>query len=289
MSKEKTQFKVGSVAIVGRPNVGKSTLLNALLHHKVAIVSAKPQTTRSQIMAYFEDERGQIFFLDTPGYYTKRTGGVQIHNKVSRSSIGEADVVLFVVDQTRHWGREDELVWNMLQVVDKPVIMIINKSDSEYDYSQDYIDLLGPDVTSYLRTSAKNHVHILGVINEIFQYLPKGKRDTTVDNFPTPLLSQGGTEFLEELIREKLYWYLKKEMPYTVAVRVYDLQEYEEENRMHVKAELLVQEPRHKAIVIGEKGRMITKIKDSFKKELELVTGRDIHATLKVKLKGKSN
>ena len=120
-----SSYKVGKAAIVGRPNVGKSTLLNALVQHKVAIVSAKPQTTRSQIVAFLEDERGQIFFIDTPGFYAAKAGTSQ-YNSLIAQSIEEADVIVYLVDQTRDWGQEEERIWNQIEASEKPVLLTLN-------------------------------------------------------------------------------------------------------------------------------------------------------------------
>ena len=200
----KQNFKVGKVAIVGRPNVGKSTLLNNLVQAKVSIISSKPQTTRGLIEAVFEDERGQIFFLDTPGYYTGKSSDAGFLNLISQS-INEADLVLYVVDHTRDWGREDAKIWEIIQDSGKETMLVINKTDIK---SPTYLDAYHTLVAAYtanvflvsaLKTSSKP------IIEAIFDKLSEGSRDKSVDQFPSPLISQNSSEYLAEIIREKIF------------------------------------------------------------------------------------
>lgn len=276
------KFKVGKVAIVGRPNVGKSTLLNALVGHKVAAVSLKPQTTRSQIAAYFEDERGQIFFLDTPGYYSAKAGTTQ-YNALIASSIAEADVVVYVIDHTRDWGEEEERMWNMVSASEKPVILAINKLDVlRPSFKNSYLALLSKEVKSVIELSALRAQHIKGLINLLFDYLPHGKRDETVDYFPSPLLSQSSREYLAEIIREKIYQLTGQEVPYQTSVRVNSIDEDEEQNTLKIKGEILVTEERYKPMLIGRKGQKIDEIRKAVRKELETATDKKVEISLRV-------
>lgn len=279
---QRAGFRVGKVAIVGRPNVGKSTLLNALVGQKVAIVSDKPQTTRSQIVAYLEDERGQIFFLDTPGFYAARPGTAQ-YNTLIADSIREADVLVYLVDHTRDWGQEDERMWNMIEGSQKPVILAINKIDVVMpSFKANYLDLLSKRVTAAVEVSALRERHLKSLVMEIFQHLPTGERDSTVDHFPTPLLSQSGKEYLAEVIREKVYHLTGQEVPYQVSVRVNSVEEDETENRLRIEGEILVKEERYKGMLIGRKGRKIEEIKKAVRKELETATAKAVQLSLRV-------
>lgn len=266
---------------MGRPNVGKSTLLNALLKHKVAAVSSKPQTTRSQIMAYHEDERGQLFFLDTPGYYLSK-GKAENFNTLAKSAVQEADLVLYVVDQTRPWGREDELIWHVVEQAAKPTILAINKLDrTSKDHSEDYIDLLTDSVAQVLRISAEQQTHIKAVLNGLYELAQEGKRDDSVDQFVTPLLSQSAEQYIAELIREKLYHHLSQELPYQVSVEVLSI-DADKEDELYLDAVIHTTNPRHKAMVIGAKGQKITQVKKSLARELNIATSKKPHIRLRV-------
>lgn len=275
-------YRVGTVAMIGRPNVGKSTLLNALVQQKVAIVSNKPQTTRSKIAAVHEDERGQIFFLDSPGYYEGR-GKSSSYNALVKDAAKEADVILLVVDKSRKWGQEDERVWNMVYDMDKPKIMVINKSDiPEPDYGKRYEAMAEMVEMPVLYVSASMQKHVKGLVNLIYEHLPEGKRDPIVDQFETPLMYQTSYEYIAELIREKVYIYTKQEVPYVVQVHVRDIEHDDEHNKMTIRAELSVPDKRYKPILIGKEGKKINQIKESAKKELALLSNKEVRMSLTV-------
>lgn len=275
-------FRVGKVAIVGRSNVGKSTLLNALVQQKVAIVSPKPQTTRSQIVAYHEDSRGQIFFLDTPGFYALRPGSAQ-YNQLIADSIAEADVIVYVVDHTRDYGREEERLWNMVLASEKPVILAVNKIDvKQPSFRPSYVALFSKEVLAVVNISALNQKHLPTLLTHIFALLPLGTRDTTVDYFPTPLLSLSGKEYLAEIIREKVYLLTGQEVPYRVSCRVLSVEEDPQEQWLRIDGQIIVSEPRYKAILIGKRGQKIEEIRRAVRKELELVTNKTVHLRLRV-------
>ena len=277
-----SSYKVGKAAIVGRPNVGKSTLLNALVQHKVAIVSAKPQTTRSQIVAFLEDERGQIFFIDTPGFYAAKAGTSQ-YNSLIAQSIEEADVIVYLVDQTRDWGQEEERIWNQIEASEKPVLLTLNKIDvSQPDYSRNYLALLEKRVKGVVALSALKEKNLKPLVDEIFSLLPEGKRDATVDYFPSPLISQSSKEYLAELIREKIYQSTGQEVPYQTAVRVNSVEEDEQANMLRIEGEILVSQERYKPMLIGKKGQKIEEIKSAVRKELRTATNKEIHLRLRV-------
>jgi GTPase len=280
MKKEKQPFKVGKVALIGRPNVGKSTLLNALVGQKVAIVTPKPQTTQSQIEAFYEDDRGQIFFLDTPGYFSSNKG-VKRYNLLIQESIAEADLIAYVVDKTRDWGEEDERVWVMVEAAEKPVILIINKLDVEKpDHSESYKSIISPHVSSTLNVSAAEFTHTKGLINSIFGLLPPGERNTTVDHFVTPLLSQSSGEFLAELVREKIYMTTGEEVPYQTRVRINRITD--NEKKLIVTGDIIVSDKRYKPMLIGKEGRKIKQIREAVEKELKVVTNKEVEVKLTV-------
>lgn len=281
MNLEKKPYKVGTVALVGRPNVGKSTLLNLIIGQKVSIVSGKPQTTRSQITAFFEDERGQIFFTDTPGYYQGKA--VSSYNRVIAQSIKDADAVLYVVDKSRDWGEEDEHIWHMVEESGKQVILVINKADIlQPDYARSYEILVGKKATSTIVMSAARRTHLNSILTELFSVLPEKERDTTVDHFETPLLSQTSKEFLAEIIREKVYESCGAEVPYQVTTRVTSIFEDELRGRIHIKGLIIVSEERYKPILIGANGKMIANLTKAVQKELFVATGKEVFVKLRV-------
>jgi GTP-binding protein Era len=274
-------FRVGTVALVGRPNVGKSTLLNAIIGQKVSIVSGKPQTTRSLIIALYEDERGQIFFTDTPGFYQGKA--VASFNQVISQSIKDADTVLYIVDQTRDWGEEDEHIWHMVEQSTKPVILVINKNDVfDHDYSKSYEIIVGKNVSKTIHMSATKRTHINTLLQSLFDVLPIKERDTTVDHFATPLLSQTAPEFLAEIIREKVYDSCGAEVPYQVRTYVTDIQEDEEKNRLRIKGYIVVTNERYKPILIGSNGKKIASLTKAVQKELWVATGKEVKLRLMV-------
>jgi GTP-binding protein Era len=247
----------------------------------VSIVSGKPQTTRSIITAYYEDERGQIFFTDTPGYYQGKA--VASYNRVIAQSIKDADVVVYVVDQSRDWGDEDERIWHMVEDCGKPTILVINKADIEnHDFSKSYELLVGKHVAKTIKLSASRRTHLNTLIASVLELLPSGERDVSVDHFQTHLLSQTSMEFLAEIVREKIYEYCGAEVPYQVRTLVTSVNENEEKNTLTVKGYIIVNETHYKGMLIGANGRMIAKITKATQKELWVATGKEVTLKLKV-------
>jgi GTP-binding protein Era len=280
--KKEIPYKFGYAAIVGRPNVGKSTLLNNLIQHKVAMVSSKPQTTRSQIMAYFEDDRGQIFFLDTPGLYLTKRGTGQF-NGIIPQSLSDADVILYVVDHTKKLGHEDQQVWQQILAADKPVMLVINKTDiTEHSHKPAYLKLVGDQVVATVETSALRRQHLKAIINHLFELLPPGERNQAVDSFVTPLLSHSSHEYLAETIQEKIFEHTDQEVPYQTSVTIISGQEDEIKNRLTIKAEINVPAERYKSILIGKQGRKIKQIGTAVRHELQIATGKQIVVKLNV-------
>jgi GTP-binding protein Era len=278
----KPKFKKGNVAIVGRPNVGKSTLLNAILNHKVAITSPKPQTTRSQIQAYYEDDRGQIFFLDTPRFYASQAGASS-YNTIIAQSLKSANLVLYVVDRTRRWGEEDSKTWNKILDSGKPVILAINKSDIPNPNNTDsFLIHCEDDVEEILHISSLQATHIEGLKDTIFKYLPTGKRDPSVDLFVTPLLSMDSKQYIAELVREKIYMHTGQEVPYQTKVQIDDIKENEKTNKLTITGKILVNKSHYKPMLIGAGGQKIKQISTKVEKEISYMTGKQVTVKLMV-------
>jgi len=211
------EFKVGNVAIVGRPNVGKSTLLNTLLNQKVAAVSDKPQTTQRLIQAYFEDPRGQIFYYDTPGLFQGKNR--EVMERLIKEALSGADLLVYVVDHTREWGAEEDIIFDIVTKIDLPIIMVVNKQDiAEPSFLRQYKEKT--HITDPIIISAKDNKNTNNVIDRIFELLPVGERVNAVDEFPTPLLSHNSRDYLAEIVREKIYELARDEVPYQCTVEV---------------------------------------------------------------------
>ncbi len=276
------KFKSGYVAMVGRPNVGKSTLLNALVNHKVAIVSPKAQTTRSQITALYEDDRGQIFFFDTPGYYDSSKGSRR-YNGIIKESIKNADLIVYVVDHTRKWGDEDAKVFNQVINSDKPKILVLNKKDIKHPTNKDlYIIQCEDDMDEIIETSALNNKHIEGLRSLIFKHLPQNNRDNSVDQYVSPLLSQNSHEYLAELVREKIYLHTGQEIPYQTRVQITSIDENIEKNRLKIRGKIIVNNKKYKPMLIGAGAQKIKQISNATAKELHFMTQKDINIKLTV-------
>lgn len=276
-------FKSGFVSIIGRPNVGKSTLLNALIEDKVAIMSDKPQTTRNMIRGIYNAEDCQIVFSDTPGIQSPRNKLGKYMEKASERSLVDADVILYVVDDSNYIGRKDKDIIERLKECKEPIILIINKIDLlnheelikrivMYDELKLFKEIIP---VSALKN--KNKKRIIQVLKE---YLPEGPRffsdDMTTDQ-PTKVL-------ISEIIREKILHYTDEEIPHGVMVEIERLQE-KKNNLIDIAAMIYVERENHKKIIIGKGGRKIKGIGMAARKELEDRFGARINIELWVKTK----
>lgn len=275
--------KSGYVAIVGRPNVGKSTLLNTLLDQKISITTAKPQTTRWQILGIKTHGNTQVIFVDTPGLNqeTKRAMNRYL-NRVATSVIHDADVILFMIDGAR-FRSEDEEVLQKLQGTEKPVILVINKIDLLADKGQ-----LLPTIAelkdkfnfaAIIPISAKTNQNIIGLENEITQFLPVGG-----ELFPEGQVTDKTLRFqVAEIIREKLINVTEEELPYTTAVEIEQFKQ--EEKYFEIGAVIWVEKHGQKVIVIGKKGAKLKKVGIAARREIEKLLNQKVFLRLWVKVK----
>ncbi|MDO4710976.1 MAG: GTPase Era [Peptostreptococcaceae bacterium] len=260
-------FKSGFVSIVGRPNVGKSTLLNSLIEDKVAIMSDKPQTTRNLIRGIYNDEEAQIVFSDTPGIQSPRNKLGRYMEKTSVRSLSDTDVILFVVDDSNFIGRKDKDIIERLKNRKEPVLLIINKVDLMdheelikrivmYDELQIFKEIIP---VSALKNKNKDRI-----IKVLKNYLPEGPKffseDITTDQ-PTKVL-------ISEIIREKILHYTEEEIPHGVMVEIERLKE-KKNDLIDIGALIYVERENHKKIIIGKGGRKIKGIGMAARKELE--------------------
>ncbi len=278
-------MKSGFVSLVGRPNVGKSTLLNSFLGSKVSIVSDKPQTTRNKIVGIYTEEKGQIIFLDNPGIHKPlHTLNKKMMEEVY-SALEECDIILFIIDITKKWGKGDEFSLELLKKYKKPKFLLINKIDlvkksKALPIIEKFKDMNIFDEIIPISALTRANFDILN--QKIFEYLPEGEL-----LYPEDSVTVVRRKFLiSEIIREKILNMTKDEIPYSVAVLV-DKVERRENGVLYIYAEIFVEKDSQKAILIGKKGQMISRIGKSARKELEFLTNTKIFLELVVKVKEK--
>ena len=276
-------FKCGYIAIIGRPNMGKSTLLNHILGLKLSITSRKPQTTRHQIMGVKTVDNGQFIFVDTPGIHSGGNRAINRYmNRAASSVIHDVDVVLFLV-QAIKWTDEDELVLKKLEQVDMPVVLLVNKVDKIADKDQllPFISDISSkyDFANVIPISATQGDNVQQLEDYVLSQLPEGPPVFQADEF-----TDRSTRFLvAEIIREKLVRELGNELPYQTTV---EIEQYkDEENITRIHALILVETKGQKVIVIGDKGARLKSIGTKARKDIEKLIDRKVFLQLWVKVK----
>jgi GTP-binding protein Era len=277
-------MKSGFVAIIGRSNVGKSTLLNTLVGSKVAITTPKPQTTRQPIQGVLTSKEGQIVFVDTPGVMQKAKDALtQRLLQYAKDSLKEVDAIMYVVDPTRAMGDEEKQAFKLIEKIEKPKLLVINKVDEkEAKHFIDYYRDLIPKFDAYAEVSAMTKKNVDVIPRWIFEQLKEGE-------FMYPefqLTNLSNEEWMAELIREKLFLRLRQEVPYSTHVKVEALEERENGN-MYLKATIFTSAERYKPMIIGRGGQGIKEIGQSVRRELETVSGRKYYIDLNVEVDGR--
>jgi len=280
---EKSGFKSGFISLIGRPNVGKSTLLNLLLGEKIAIVSDKPQTTRNRILGIKNHPEAQVAFLDTPGIHRARSKLNQSMVKAALATYNEVDGICFIIEANRPFNDENDFILETLKKVEKPVLLAINKIDLVPKG-----DLL-PIMDQYSRLRPFEQIipisALLGEGGEVLvagmvKILPTGPK-----LFPEDMITDLPERFLAaELIREKVFLLTREEIPYATAVVVEQFKEREEKNLVVIKATIQVERKSQKGILIGEKGRMLKEIGCQAREEIEALLGAKVFLELWVKV-----
>jgi GTP-binding protein Era len=276
------ELRSGTVALVGRPNAGKSTLLNALLGDKVAIVSAKPQTTRNRIIGILTEERGQVVFFDLPGVHRPMHKMNTRMMQEVRSALEEVDLVLHLVDAAVPWGGGESFLFELLEPVKAPVLGVLTKIDlvkpkqALLPLIEDYHGRREGAVV--LPISAPEGDGLDGLLAEVFEHLPEGP-PLYPDDVTT---TQTERFFIAEVVREKLLHRTRNELPYTTGVVVDYLEE--SEKLLRVDAVIYVERKSQKGIVIGKGGRMIKAVGQDAREELERLLGIKIFLELHVKV-----
>lgn len=280
---EQEKFKSGFVAIIGRPNVGKSTLLNQLVGHKVAIMSDKPQTTRHKIHSIITRDDAQIIFLDTPGIHKPRHKLGEYMVEVALGALREVDVILFLVEPQLP-GPGDEYIINQLREVTTPVILVINKIDL-LDNKAELLPLIDVFREKYnfaeiIPVSALKPENLDRLVELVVSYLPYGPK-----YYPDNMVTDRPEQFImAELIREKVLHLTSQEVPHGVAVVVEEV-EPRSDQLLYVRAVIYTEKESHKAILIGKGGRMLKEIGRLAREEMELLLGSKIYLDLWVKVK----
>ncbi|MBI2051805.1 GTPase Era [Candidatus Roizmanbacteria bacterium] len=279
--------KSGTVLLIGRPNVGKSTFLNNLIGQKVAITSPKPQTTRFPIKALYEDERGKIIFVDTPGIFGKAEDYLskKINKRTERLIQTAVDVVLYMVDHTRRRDFEEAKVLGIVRKIQKPKILVINKIDiQEPSYLPQY-KFLEDEFKDIFQVSSLQKKHLKPLVAKLFTYLPKKpateKTAEAEEKLAYPLLNIDSKIFVGELIREKIFLKTGQEVPYSATVVVDEIAE-RENNFTYIKARILTTHDRYKKMLIGQGGKKIKELGSMARKELELALGKRVFLDLTV-------
>lgn len=276
------ELKSGFAVLVGRTNVGKSTLLNALVGTKIAIVTPKPQTTRDTYHGVVNRSEGQIVFVDTPGIFKTQPSKLvaNLHHKV-RDAIEGIDVVVHVVDPTRPIGTEDQRVSDLVDHVGKPRILVLNKSDlPDRSFRETWLER-GAKYASVIELSAATGKNVELLINAIYRHLPVGPL-----HYPDGQVTNVTNEFwIAELIREKLYLKTNQEVPYTATVQVERVEDRKDKTGkplVYIKAVILTTDDRHQRMLIGQGARKIKDIGSFARKELEVAMNRKVFLDLDV-------
>lgn len=279
--------KSGYVAIIGRPNVGKSTLLNAILGKKLSIISPKPQTTRNQIIGIKtiveNDISAQTIYIDTPGIHkTEKNAMNRYMNRLANSVIADADIVVFMVD-SMHWYDEDELVLQRIKECNAPVILAINKIDLIKDKKEllPYIQKIKEkyNFAEILPLEANNPESVNAFEQVIIAMLPDGPH-----LYPDDQITDKNEKFqIAELIREKLILLTEQEVPYSTMVEIEDMKDTQK--LVEISAIIWVEREGQKAIVIGKNGALLKKVGTQARKDIEKLLGRKVFLRLWVKVK----
>ncbi len=276
-------MKSGIVALIGRPNVGKSTLLNNILQHKVSITSPKPQTTRFNIQAVYSDERGQIVFVDTPGIFAKAEDllAKTINRRAEEALRENVDLVIYLVDHTRAKDFEENRALGIVRKVKVPKILVINKIDIKKPSFLVEYKFMEEEFTATIEVSALTSKNIPSLLDMIFNLLPEGKPLLDSQNLTQPGLNIDSKTFIAEIIREKAFLFLRREVPYSLTATVDEVNERTNGN-LYIRARILTSADRYKAMIIGKNGVMIKEISMAARKELETAANKKVFLDLSV-------
>ena len=280
----KDNFKSGFVAIIGRPNVGKSTLMNHLIGQKIAITSKKPQTTRNRIQTVYTCEDGQIVFLDTPGIHKAKNKLGQYMVNVAEQTLRDVDVVMWLVEPTTFIGAGEKHIAEQLEKTSLPVILVINKVDTvKKEEILQVIDTYRKlyDFAEIIPVSALRGQNTDDIIQSLFKYMTYGPmfydEDTVTD--------QPQRQIVAEVIREKALHALDEEIPHGIAVTIEKMRERKGQKIIDIEATIICERDSHKGIIIGKQGAMLKKIGSNARYEIEKMLEEKVNLRIWVKVR----
>jgi GTP-binding protein Era len=280
---EGRQYRSGFIGIIGRPNVGKSTLLNRLAGRKLAITSDKPQTTRNRIRAVITSDEAQLVFVDTPGFHKPREALGEKLNAMVLSTLRDVDFIVFVLDGAQTIGRGDLFIAGELAKVDTPALAVVNKVDLIDEVkmrSQVEVARHMHPFTDVMAVSARAGSGIPELVEILMRDLPEGPQ-----YFPADMVSdQPERVLVAELIREKALELTRDEVPHSVAVLIEDIRSREDKDMVDIEAVLYVERESQKGIIVGKGGRMIKEIGSRARQEIEPLIGNRVFLDLRVKV-----
>ncbi|MCH4490505.1 GTPase Era [Staphylococcus haemolyticus] len=277
-----TEHKSGFVSIIGRPNVGKSTFMNRVIGHKIAIMSDKAQTTRNKIQGVMTRNDAQIIFLDTPGIHKPKHKLGDYMMRVAKNTLSEIDAIMFMVNVNEEIGRGDEYIMEMLKNVKTPVFLVLNKIDLVHpdalmpriEQYQKYMDF-----TEIVPISALEGLNVDHFINVLKTYLPEGPK-----YYPDDQISDHPEQFVvSEIIREKILHLTSEEIPHAIGVNV-DRMIKENDERVRVEATIFVERDSQKGIVIGKGGKKLKEVGKRARHDIEMLLGSKVYLELWVKV-----
>lgn len=276
-------FKSGFVTIIGRPNVGKSTLMNSMIGEKISIMSDKPQTTRNKIRTVYTDDEAQIVFLDTPGIHKPKNQLGEFMNYEVDTALDGMDVVIMLTDEFNKVGPGDEFIVEKIKDLKVKKILVLNKIDK---FDQESVMRMAGEFDKYdafdaiIPMSAINNIGVDSLIKLIIKFLKPGPM-----YFPSDYITDRPEKFVvSEIIREKTLMYLQEEVPHGIAVEVEEMKERKNRNLVDIRANILCEKKSHKSIVIGKEGRKIKGIGKSAREDIERLLGSQVNLQLFVKI-----
>ncbi|WP_145332119.1 GTPase Era [Paenibacillus xylanexedens] len=280
---KKQAFKSGFIAIIGRPNVGKSTLMNQVIGQKIAIMSDKPQTTRNKIHGVYTSEEQQIVFLDTPGIHKRQSKLGDYMNETALNTLGEVEAALFLIDASEGMGGGDRYIAEQLKSVRTPVILVMNKIDKiapeallplidEYRKLHDFAEIVP--------VSAMLGSNVSTLLEQIGKYLPEGPQ-----YYPEDQVTDHPEQFVcAELIREKILQMTREEVPHSIAVTIEDMK-VQDNGVVYISAVIFVERDSQKGIIIGKQGALLKEVGKRARQDIQNLLGSKIFMDLWVKVK----
>lgn len=276
-------YKSGFVTVIGRPNVGKSTLLNQIIGEKISIISDKPQTTRNKIQLVYTEENIQIVFLDTPGIQTPKNVLGEYMLKVSKSTLNEVDVVTFMVDNSLEIGKQDKGIIEQLMEIETPKILLINKIDQLTKEEIDYLINKYKSMNMFeyiIPISAIQNKNIDLYLSALKELLPEGPQ-----YYPDDMITdQPERMIIAEIVREKALNNLQEEIPHGIYVEVQEIKERADKNLLDVYVNLYCEKESHKGMIIGKNGKMLKKIGTEARNDIEKLMDTKVNLKIWVKV-----